>query len=362
MAKTALDRAERLFSAGRYAQAVTLLEPQVPVYRESQRFYYVLGASCLRTGDVSGAFAYLKRAEQLLPGNADVALALSALQVRRGETEKAVEGYLRVLEERPRDRLARRALSLIRREGSPERLAALVESGRIARIYPGGFRIMRLALPSAALALVLAAAWLLLPLAVPAARRLLAGPPMRPGVAAVVLSSSERSAPVTTGGGFRFVLTEDQALSGFEKAKAYFQAYRDNAALVEINRLLGSNASQAVKDKARTLKAFVGAPDFRTVRDAPSFAELGKDPMLYDGCSVSWKGMAANVRAEGRSLAFDFLVGYDRMKQLEGIIPARMAGAEVPVDRPLEILALIRSADGSPRLDAVAIHELLQER
>ncbi|HET7838387.1 MAG TPA: hypothetical protein VFL04_01420, partial [Rectinemataceae bacterium] len=198
--------------------------------------------------------------------------------------------------------------------------------------------------------------------ALPPLRRLLEGAPSRPEVAAVVLSGAERSAPVTTGGGFRYVLTEDEALASFERAKAFFQSYRDNAALVEINRLLGSNASQGVKDKARTLKGFVGAPDFRTVRDAPTMAELGRDPLLYYGCSVIWRGMAANVRPEGKALAFDFLVGYDRMKRLEGIIPARITGAEVPVDRPLEILALIRSAEGPARLDAVAIHELMAER
>ena len=33
MARTALDRAEGLFATGRYAELVSLFEPQVPVYQ-----------------------------------------------------------------------------------------------------------------------------------------------------------------------------------------------------------------------------------------------------------------------------------------------------------------------------------------
>ena len=54
MARTALDRAEKLFASGRFAELVSLLEPQVPVYRESQRFYYLLGSSCLGQGTPAG--------------------------------------------------------------------------------------------------------------------------------------------------------------------------------------------------------------------------------------------------------------------------------------------------------------------
>jgi tetratricopeptide (TPR) repeat protein len=365
MAKTALDRAERLFAAGRYADLIPLLEPQVPVYRESSRFYYLLGASCLRASDAGGAFTYLKRAEQLAPENIEVELALAALYVRRGETEKAVASYLAVLERKPGDRAAHRALAILKKESSPEALAALVETGRIARLYPKSHRLPPALvglLTGVALCVIVASAVLFLG---PALSRLyseLAAPRVaRPEVAAVSLNAAEKAAPVTTGGSFRYLLTDSQTLAAFERAKSYFQQYRDNAALVEINRLLGSNASASIKYKARTLKSFVGAPDFRTIRDAPIFSQVAADPFLYDGCSVVWRGMAANVRPQGAGLAFDFLVGYDEKKSLQGIVPAvATAGIPVRVDRPLEVLGVIRSSTGTVQLEVAAIHELLQ--
>ncbi len=359
MARTALDRAERLFAAARHAELISLLEPQVPVYRESARFYYLLGASCLRTGDVGGAGTYLKRAESLSPLDTDVILALSALELRRGDSKKAVDGYLRVLELKPGDRMAERGLALIRTEGSPEGLAELASSGRISKLYPGSRSLRPLFIKAVAAAAIVAA----LALAGIAAWRLVDGIAdsrlPRPEVAAVSLSRAERDSPVATGGSFRYALTEDQVLASFEKAKRYFQDYRDNAALIEINRILGSNASERVKEKASTLKDFVGKPDFRTIRDDPSYAEAARDPRLYDGCSVSWKGMAANVESRGGSTYFDFLVGYHDKNRLEGIAKAYLPDLSVPVDRPLELLAKLKTSDGSIFLEASAIHELI---
>jgi tetratricopeptide (TPR) repeat protein len=359
MRRTALDRAERLFASGRYAQLISLLEPQLPVYRDSSRFYYLLGLSCLRAGDPGGAHTYLKRAEQLAPSHRDTMLALAALCVRKGETEKAIEYYLRILEERPGDRKARACLAVLRRDGGPEGLARLVETGRIVRLYPGHGPPPAFILP-AVLVLALAAglyfAW---PLGLSLVERLAKPRAARPEVAAVTLSRAEMEKPVQNGGSFRYALTEKQALAAFELAKDYFQAYRDNAALVQINTLLGSNASPALKEKARSLRAFVGKPDFRTVRDAPGYPEARRDPALYEGCSVIWKGMAANVRVDSGFVAFDFLVGYQDKKRLEGLVPARLSGGEVPMDRALEILATLSSVGGLS-LDCQAIHELGQ--
>ena len=359
MARTALDRAEKLFASGRFAELISLLEPQVPVYRESQRFYYLLGASCLRVGDPGGASTYLKRAEQLSPSNVDTILALAALSVRKGEIERAIEGYLRVLEDKPGNRRARAGLGVLRKEGGPEGLAHLIESGRIERLYPGHRPIPRF-VPPLGIFLVFAAAvyfgWS------PAAALLEAvvrPRAIRPEVAAVTLSRAETDSPVQTGGTFRYVLTEKQALDTFEKAKDYFQAYRDNAALIEINRLLGSNARAGLKEKARSLRSFVGKPDFRTIKDVPAFDEVRLDPALFDGCSVSWKGMAANVKDDSGVVTFDFLVGYQDKNRLEGIVPGRISGAEVPVDRPLELLARLSFADKVLSLDGIAIHELV---
>jgi hypothetical protein len=86
--------------------------------------------------------------------------------------------------------------------------------------------------------------------------------PARPGIAEVVLTQSEQESPVGSEGGFEIILTEKDALSTFESAKKLFNAYRDEAALVEVNRLLLSNASRQVKTKAEALARYAREPSF----------------------------------------------------------------------------------------------------
>ncbi|MBL8967316.1 MAG: tetratricopeptide repeat protein, partial [Spirochaetaceae bacterium] len=337
---------------------------------------------------MGGAHTYLKRAEQLDPKRLGVKLALAALHLRRGDSEKAVALYLAVLEERPRDALARRGLAFLRQGGLEERVPDLVDSGRIARFYPRAPGLPPWAAAALTLVLLAVAAAAIYPAARALYAKADAARAPRPEIAAIALGEAERKGLVGSGGSYRYILTEAEALASFERAKTAFQQYRDNAALVEINRLLGSNVGPGVKDKARALKAYVQAPDWRTLRDAPSYADVLRDPGLYEGCAVAWKGRAANVLPGAAGTLFDFLVGYDTKRRLEGIVPALIAdpSVAVPAEKAFEFLALIApagaagpqasaglsaGAPGSPgaagakqagfSLQGVAIHELSEE-
>ena len=56
------------------------------------------------------------------------------------------------------------------------------------------------------------------------------------------LDSNERKYAVDMEGSYIYVLTQSQILKAYSDAQTYFNAHRDNAAQVEINRLLSSNA------------------------------------------------------------------------------------------------------------------------
>jgi tetratricopeptide (TPR) repeat protein len=360
MPRSVLDRATALSARGRYGELIVLLEPQLPIYRESHRFYYLLGSACLHTGDNGGAYTYLKRAEQLDPRDPDTLLCVAALHLRRGETQKAIEYYLRVQEMRPGDPLAERSMAFMRRPDAEESIPRLIETGGFDRFYPKEKRLPRFLVPLAAVAAAAVAAWFLVPLLVSLiASAKVAGAP-RPEIAAVVLNDAERTSPVETGGSYSYILTEKEALAGFERAKALFQAYRDNAALVILNRLILSNAAPTIREKARILRSFVSPPDFRTIKDVPAYKDVAREPALYDGCSVLWQGSAANITAAAGRTDFHFLVGYVNGQRLDGIVPVSLAADKglVSGNLPFELLARVRSADGKLALDGVAIHPL----
>lgn len=360
MPRSILDRAARLSARGKYGEVVVLLEPQLPIYRESARYYQLLGSACLRTGDTGGAYTYLKRAEQLDPRDVDTILCIAALHLRRGETQKAIELYLQVLELRPDDTLAAKSLAFMRREDTEERLRELVEKGGFERFYPRERMDRRVFAAAGLVAAVALVVWLAAPAVAGLARKAAEARSPRPEIAAIALSDTDRETPTETGGVYSYVLTEKEAIAGFEKAKSLFEAYRDNAAIVIVNRLLLSNVSPSIKEKARTLKSYTNPPDFRTIKDPPPYAEVSKDPALYDGCSILWKGAAANIESKDGSTEFHFLVGYVDGKRLDGIVPVTMSAADglVSGNLPLELLGRVHGADGTLRIEGVAIHPL----
>jgi tetratricopeptide (TPR) repeat protein len=364
MAKSVLDKAAGLHARRRYGEVVSILEPQLPIYRESERFYYLLGLACLRTGDMGGAHTYLKRAEQLDPRNPDILLCLAALHLRRMETQKAIELYLQVQELRPGDRLAARCLAFMRRSDLEEVVPRLIESASFDRFYPRLRAFPRGLVAAAVCAAVLLVAWALFPYVAGLYGSWRASASPRPEIAAITLSDADRASPVETGGQYALILTDKEALAAFENAKSLFEAYRDNAALVQVNRLLLSNASPSLKEKARTLKSFVSPPDFRTVRDVPSYADVARTPALYEGCAIRWQGTAANVENDQGRLAFHFLVGYVDGKHLDGIVPVAFAEPQgiLVGSSPFELLAVVHADGAGIRLDGVAIHTLRPEK
>ena len=59
MAENILDKAGRLFRKRRYGEVISLLEPVAlavddPAYKNSFDLYFLLGMSCLYTGDTGG--------------------------------------------------------------------------------------------------------------------------------------------------------------------------------------------------------------------------------------------------------------------------------------------------------------------
>jgi hypothetical protein len=164
-----------------------------------------------------------------------------------------------------------------------------------------------------------------------------------------------------TEGEYRYVLTKKEIMNTFSSAKEYFNRYRDNLAQREINRLLYSNASEMVKEKARLLMDHLKAPTFTSLKTSFSYNEVMEDPHLYRNCYVIWKGRVSNINIGTDVITFDFLVGYHEEKVLQGIIPVKLHfGADIEPTFPLEILGQIK-VDDRMWLKGISIHKLAPE-
>lgn len=360
MVSDPLRKANEEFRKGQYARVLARLEPLALSYRDSHLFYFLLGSSCLATGDIGGAATYLRRAEQLNFRHPPTLAALAAVHVRRGETDKAVQLYLDILSRDPGNKFARKALEFLKSNSDPERLASLVKSGGIAALYPLPSRVGRFAARYLRFALAAVLGAFLAGLLVSRAPGMFRDTiPSRAGLEGFRLTEGERKDPVVAAGGFEFVLTEREALAAFEEAKKSFAAWNDEAALVEINRILLSNAAPSIKVKAESLKGFIREPDFTNIKQAYSFSDVSRSPNLFDGVAVLWKGQASNLRASDGGLQLDFLVGYHERKNLEGVVSVSFSfPLRVSPGAPLEILGRVKPSTEGFTLEGIAVHEM----
>lgn len=354
-----LRQAWSLYKQGRFSSALESLEPKVFQHRENPAFFRILGLCCLRLGDWKGGETYLQRSLQLDEGDhRDTLLGLMAVAARRKDYGEAVKCGINLLDRDPKDKMAKKALARLRvalagPEGSPgidkETLGQWLPPYR--RTNPR-LRVWALRL---VVAVVLAASLLTgiwwgfsLTTASPTST-LRTGPESQPFPAQAVLS----------GTGFALTLTAEEVRSGWERAQKAFQSYQDSRARYEINRLLLSNATGAVKERARGLIPFLHAPDFARPEDSSSFQEVRVSPALYEGCTIRWAGVLANLVLGDKKITFDLLLGYQDGQVVEGIVPVELKfAALLKNSQVVEVLGRVEIRDGSWFVQGTSLREL----
>ncbi len=356
MNRKSLGEARKLFRARKFTEVIRILEPEVFRYRENFEYFQLLGFSCLHAGDFGGAFSYISRAHQIKHDDINVILGLGAVHFRKAENESALKRWLEVVEVQPSNPIARRGLDLLRKGLTPDALQAFIDAGRLKSLYPPLPRRIPLGpLLIAALSILVVTG-----IAILATRLSVPRDTARPGVSVIEIPSG-LSSFIDKGSDFTFVMSEREVRQVFLQAKRYLLAYRDNLAAVEINRILLSNAAPAVKERARMLKGFLTQPTFDTLRDSFPYATVSRQPALYDGCAVRWKGKVANLKVGTDAIAFDLLVGYDQEKQLEGIVPVTMPfAADLSNGGALEILGQVVAQGATTTLLGISLHKLSQ--
>jgi hypothetical protein len=350
-----LGEARKLFRARRFADVIRLLEPEVFRYRENFDYFKVLGLACLHTGDFGGAFSYMSRALQLKDDDVTMVLGIAAVHFRRAEQESALKKWLDVVEAQPSNPVAKRGLDLLRKGMTADSLQEFLDAGRLRSLYPplpSRLSFAPVALTVLGVLVVAGIVYLGVKFAAPKAQE-------RPGVSVIEMPSGVPYVDVGTS--FPFVMKESEVRQAFQKAKNELLAYRDNLAVVDINRILLSNAAPAVKERARMLKGFVTPPTFDTARDTYAYAVVAGQPSLYDGASVIWKGKVANLASSKTQITFDLLVGYDQEKELQGIVPVTLPfAADLGNGDAVQVLGQVALNGSVPTLQAVSLHRISQ--
>jgi tetratricopeptide (TPR) repeat protein len=358
-----LTKAVRLARKRKYDAAIQTLEVEATRYYGSYTYYYLLGLAYLQSNIFGRALTYFRlAAEQRKMKDPYSLLGLAALYLNHGDTDRAVDLYLEVQTLDSRNKIARKALAIIKKRPSPEEISAWLDSGGLPALFPP-FPRAAFARSSLALGVLAGAAGVALALGISFQAGFLFWPTdtaLRELPPGFELTLEERGAPLQVADGYRFTLTSSQVLENYEEARRLFLLYRDDAARINLNRILQSNASEPIKNRARLLISYMEAPGFDTLRDRFSFSQVIQEPFLHQDIHVIWRGMASNLNVQPNATSFDLLVGYyDARRIVEGIVRVDY-GFAIPINAefPVEILGrVIPTGERAIRIQGISINQ-----
>ena len=136
MALSIILQGRRLLAYKKYNDVVRLLEPHVLEYRDSFAFHFYIGLAYLNLGEMANAKDYFSTARKLKPNDPDLMAATAAMYLRRSDTRKAVEYYLRILSMRPSYTLAKKGLACIKKYDTAEAMGDFIRTEKIRALYP----------------------------------------------------------------------------------------------------------------------------------------------------------------------------------------------------------------------------------
>lgn len=312
MARSSLDTAKYLIKRRKFQMAMRFLENCEEDYEQVAEFYITYGIAYLYSGIYGKASEMFRKAREISVSNPNLLLGQAVVFLIRGEKNKALQYYIEVLDNDPGNSTAKRALEFIRVDGEFESVVKMKETGEIKKFFPPlGFNpnvIRNIIVSGLCLGLICSAVVFFKPA------------PRRVPVAVnsieqkFSLSEDELLNAVQLNdkpGEFPVTLTTKEIKASFSDAKKYFASSRDNACQLELNRIINSNASDHIKQKAKEVMDLLQEPTFDSLKDNYSYSQVAADPINYAGCYAIWDGMITNsVFYEDGSWKCDLLVDY----------------------------------------------------
>jgi len=359
MSKDVLTLAWQDMRRRHFATAIKRLESRADVYEENFEYYLTLGIACLYVGDIGASSSYFQMARRIRLTDTRLLLGQAAIFLRRGDTARAVQYYLEIKENDPSNKVADAAMEFLRVHSDYDTICRWVDTGRIEQFYPplgiNPDKILMISLPVVACIVGCICAAVFFPRG-----QQYSGP--RADLTKLELSADDKNDPKEkdlSTQSYNFVLTNKEITKKYNNALQYFQNHRDNAAQIELNYLLNSNANLSIKQKSTVLMGYFETPDFDSIKDVPSYSDVVSNYVLYLDCWVDWGGKISNaVTYDNGSYSCDLLVGDESLSKYEGTVTVKFDSAPV-IDgsQPVRILGKIMYADGYVYLKGRAVYQ-----
>lgn len=364
-----INKAISYYNSKKYSQSIKLLEKEIFFYKNCYLYHYVLGMSYLRIGNLGNAQTYLKKAYTLNPSEPNIKQAIAILLVSQGKEEKAIQIWLKMIEENQEVEKSELSLEIIRK--NPVKGSIFLKN---SNLYEKLFPIIKtipdknltkliiiIAIGGIILISILAIYFIFYKQKTITSTNWQAEINKNLNNIATYIDDikiNNKEKIKNDEGQFILILTSDEIKNSFEKIKDYLKTGKDNFARVEINKILNSNASESIKLKAKNLASFISRPDFIEFNEYLNLKDIKKDPAIYSNVYVKWEGIVNNIEKKDNIIQFDFYVGYNK-NVLSGIIPTKTTfDIDIDFKDSVEILGQIEYKKNKLTLNAITIRKI----
>lgn len=343
-----------------FSTAIKMLESRSDTYENNFEYFLMLGTACLYVGDTGSAITNFQYARQIRMTDSRLLLGQAAIYLRRGDTDRALQYYMEIKDNDPENKIALNAIEFIRTRGDYDTICRWVDTGRIKQFYPplgkNPKTVIKTIIISAAVVIVLGIGIAFLP------KKVQYYDGTRKNMADFALTSTESRKPQESDlstQSYHYILTDKEIKKSYENILRYFQDRRDNAAQIEINRILNSNATLSIKQKAQIVMGYLEIPNFDTITDVPEYAQVEKDSALYLDCWVKWSGKITEAMDnEDGSYSCKLLVGYETGEKVDGIVTVKFShNPNIASDLPVVILGKLMMEDGKIYIKGRAVYQ-----
>lgn len=126
---------------------------------------------------------------------------------------------------------------------------------------------------------------------------------------------------------YNIKLSEADIKKKFQLVSDYIEQKKRNQAMMLINELLNSNASDYIKERVLVLKEVMPDIDLNRIDYLPSVQEVNRIPFLYQDVYIRWYGTVANLEhKERKETVFDLLIDFVENAVVAGIAESHFDG------------------------------------
>jgi len=307
----------RYYRKKQFIKAISFLEKALIEKNDDHETYLFLGYASLFTGDIEGARRYFRGGLLVKEDNIELLKGLAYIYLKDERIEDAINLWGEVLEKNPREKMAKKALGNLR---ASKNVQNFIESAQPKNFFSWAppiyikIKPYLIGLSITFGVLIIGVIFYTTPLYKKALER------FYPEIIQLNKISFPSDVPISEEAeGILYSFSEKDIETSFIRIKKYIYKDRVNAAIVELNKIMLSNASPPVKERFKILYNFINTPDPLALDYNPRYYEIMKEPAAFEGVYVLWTGKIANLKKDKKSAQFDLLVNYEDEDTIEGI-------------------------------------------